>query len=43
MCLMPDDYLYLIVPTIDVWEILLVDELKLNLKYMCIVEMKNHR
>lgn len=40
---MPDDYLHLIVPTVDVLEILLVDELKLNLKYMCIVGMKNHR
>lgn len=40
---MPVDYLHLIVPTVDVLEILLVDELKLKLKYMCVVGMKNHR
>lgn len=43
MCLMPDDYLHLIAPTVDVLEILLVDELRLNLKYIHIVGMKNHR
>lgn len=39
---MPDDYLHLIAPTVDVLESLLVDEFKLNLKYVYIVGKKNH-